>query len=55
MYNPVDKHPIKPGFEPSTSESRSTAGPNEPSGPAVKMYKWPDSVKSQGLTGNYQA
>ena len=32
MHNPDDKHPTRPGFEPSTSEFWATTGPNEPSG-----------------------
>ena len=35
MYNLDDKHPIRPGFEPSTSEFRATTGSNAQSGPAV--------------------
>ena len=34
MHNPDDKHPIRPGFEPSTCEFRAKTGPNETSGPA---------------------
>ena len=37
MHNPDDKYPTRSGFEPSTSMFRATTGPNEPSGPAVRV------------------
>ena len=44
MHNHNDKHSTQPGFGPSTSDFRTTTGPNEPSWPAVQMfsgvYKW---------------
>ena len=35
MHNPDDKHPTRPGFEPSTSEFQATIGANEPSAGAL--------------------
>ena len=35
MHYPDDKQPTQAGFEISTSEFRTTTGPNEPSGPAL--------------------
>ena len=35
MHNLDEKHPTRPGLQPSTSEFRITNGPNEQSRPAV--------------------
>ena len=42
MHNLDDKHPIRPGYEPSTSELRATIGPNKPSHHEIEdlLYVW---------------
>ena len=41
MHNPYDKHPTRPGLEPSTSEFRVTTEWNESAGPAHGDEFWP--------------
>ena len=54
MRNPDDKHLTQSGFETSTSEFRTTIGPNEPTGPATGQCKADQLIVSDTFPGESQ-
>ena len=51
MHSPSDKHPTQPGFEPCTSEFRTTTGRIEPSGPGILDKPYPTNTRHSPNAG----